>query len=142
MQVANYVVVETACIVVIFVISGLALKTEEITYAIKHPAPLIYGLVAILGVTPCLAFVTIRLPLHPAEFVIGALFTLELFGCTKSGDGLLVMLLQMLPFLLHTAIPFQTSNKVAAALGQRRNLAASAKSAPVFKFPEIQVCKG
>ena len=71
-QVKNYVVVETACIVIIFVISGLALKTEEIMYAIKHPAPLIYGLVAILGVTPCLAFVTIRLPLHPSEFVIGA----------------------------------------------------------------------
>lgn len=75
-QVKNYVVVETACIVIIFVISGLALKTEEIAFAIKHPGPLIYGLVAILGVTPCLGFVTIRLPLHPTEFVIGTPFCL------------------------------------------------------------------
>ncbi len=72
-QVKDYGVVETVCIVIIFLISGLALKTEEILFAIKHPGPLIYGLVAILGVTPCLAFVTIRLPLQPAEFVIGTL---------------------------------------------------------------------
>jgi len=70
-QVGNYGIVETACIVIIFIISGLVLKTEEILFAIKHPLPLIYGLVAILGVTPCLAFATIRLPLQPPEFVIG-----------------------------------------------------------------------
>lgn len=73
MQVKDYGVVETVCIVIIFLISGLALKTEEILFAIKHPGPLIYGLIAILGVTPCLGFVTIRLPLQPAEFVIGTL---------------------------------------------------------------------
>lgn len=73
MQVKNYGVVETVSIVIIFLISGLALKTEEILFAIKHPGPLIYGLIAILGVTPCLGFVTIRIPLQPAEFVIGTL---------------------------------------------------------------------
>ena len=48
------------------------LKTEEILHAIKHPCPLIYGIVAVLGVTPCLGFACIRLPLSPPEFAIGA----------------------------------------------------------------------
>jgi sodium/bile acid cotransporter 7 len=65
--------VETACIIIIFVISGLVLKTEELYAAIRHPWPLLYGLVAILGITPMLGFATIHLPLQPAEFAIGKL---------------------------------------------------------------------
>jgi hypothetical protein len=38
----------------------------------RHPGPLIYGIVAVLGITPCLGFACIRLPLSPQEFAIGA----------------------------------------------------------------------
>ena len=72
MQVGNYGIMETICIIIIFLISGLALKTEDILVAIKKPGPLCYGIIAILGITPCLGFATIRLPLSPPEFAIGA----------------------------------------------------------------------
>ena len=73
MQLKGYSIVETICIIVIFVISGLVLKTEELLAAIKHPLPLLYGLVAILGVTPMLGFATIHIPFQPREFAIGGL---------------------------------------------------------------------
>ena len=71
MQLKGYSIVETICIIVIFVISGLVLKTEELLAAIKHPLPLLYGLVAILGITPMLGFATIHIPFQPREFAIG-----------------------------------------------------------------------
>jgi sodium/bile acid cotransporter 7 len=70
-QVGDYNIVNSICIVIIFVISGLTLKTEEMMVAIKYPRPLIYSIVAILGVTPCIGFATIHLPLSPSEFPIG-----------------------------------------------------------------------
>ncbi len=70
-QLKGYSIVETICIIVIFVISGLVLKTEELLAAIKHPLPLLYGLVAILGITPMLGFATIHIPFQPREFAIG-----------------------------------------------------------------------
>ena len=70
-QVKSYSIVETLCIVVIFVINGLVLKTEELLAAIKHPFPLLYGLVAILAVTPMIGFATIRIPFQPPEFAVG-----------------------------------------------------------------------
>ncbi len=72
LQVGNYSIVETIGIIVIFVISGLVLKTEELLAAVRHPFPLLYGLVAILGITPMLGFATIHIPFHPREFAIGA----------------------------------------------------------------------
>lgn len=72
MQLKGYSIVETLCIIIIFFISGLVLKTQEIVVALKHPGPLIYGMVAVLGITPCLGFACIRLPLSPPEFAIGA----------------------------------------------------------------------
>lgn len=70
-QLKGYSIVETICIIVIFVISGLVLKTEELLAAIKHPMPLLYGLVAILGITPMMGFATIHIPFQPREFAIG-----------------------------------------------------------------------
>ncbi len=72
LQVENYSIVETIGIIIIFVISGLVLKTEELLAAVRHPFPLLYGLVAILGITPMLGFATIHIPFHPREFAIGA----------------------------------------------------------------------
>ncbi|CAK0786867.1 hypothetical protein CVIRNUC_010081 [Coccomyxa viridis] len=70
-RVKNYSIVETLCIIIIFVISGLVLKTEELLAAIKHPFPLLYGLVAILGMTPMIGFATIHIPFQPPEFAVG-----------------------------------------------------------------------
>ena len=64
MQFKGYSIVETVCIIIIFVISGLVLKTEELLAAIKHPIPLLYGLVAILGITPMMGFATIHIPFN------------------------------------------------------------------------------
>lgn len=72
MQLNGYGIVETLCIIVIFMISGLVLKTEELLAAIKHPFPLLYGLVAILGITPMMGFATIHIPFQPPEFAVGA----------------------------------------------------------------------
>ena len=45
-------VVQTINVVIIFFISGLSLKTDEITAALKAWGPLLYGFVMILFVTP------------------------------------------------------------------------------------------
>lgn len=54
-----------------FFISGLVLKTEEIKKASSHWQAIIYGLVAILAVTPCLGFLFKIIPLNPIEFTYG-----------------------------------------------------------------------
>ena len=84
MQLKGYSIVETLCIIFIFFISGLVLKTSEIVIALKHPGPLIYGMVAVLGITPCMGFACIRLPLSPSEFAIGARPLEHLRACCRS----------------------------------------------------------
>ncbi|KAG5190133.1 cysteine proteinase cathepsin F [Tribonema minus] len=63
----------TACVIGIFIISGLTLKTDDIRMAISKQgrAGTIYGIIAILGITPILGFLTIRLPLAQPEFAYG-----------------------------------------------------------------------
>jgi SBF-like CPA transporter family (DUF4137) len=65
--------VPTLLVIVIFVISGLTLKTDDIKQAAtkKGRAGTIYGLLAILGITPLLGFGVIRLPLAEPEFAYG-----------------------------------------------------------------------
>ena len=41
---------------VVFLISGLTLRTEHLKSALKHWQGIAYGLVAILALTPCLGF--------------------------------------------------------------------------------------
>lgn len=57
--------------------SGLTLKSGDIKKAAKFWPALLYGLVAILGLTPFGAFLALRLPLSPPEFGTG----LAVFCC-------------------------------------------------------------
>lgn len=53
----------TACVVFIFLVSGLKLKTDEITEALSDWLGIIVGLVLILGVTPLMGFAAREVPL-------------------------------------------------------------------------------
>lgn len=55
----------------IFIVSGLTLNTKEAVEALKAPKALIYGLVAILGITPLLGFVMLKIPFSEAAFSTG-----------------------------------------------------------------------
>ncbi|KAI7843756.1 hypothetical protein COHA_002654 [Chlorella ohadii] len=63
--------ISTINIIIVFLISGLVLKTEDLKQAITHWKGIVYGFLAILAVTPCLGFALRALPLTPPEFAIG-----------------------------------------------------------------------
>lgn len=70
--------VPDVCVVIIFSLSGVTLKTTELHSAIKQPKALIMGFVLILFVTPLLGLAFMQLSGHMEfeEFVIGlATFT-------------------------------------------------------------------
>jgi predicted Na+-dependent transporter len=71
MQSGGYKIVSTFNICTIFVISGLTLKTDEALKALKHPFGLVYGLVAILIITPMMGFAVRRIPFSEADFAKG-----------------------------------------------------------------------
>ena len=73
-------IAQTCCIVVIFIISGLTLKTADIQNALGAHAALAYGLIAILGVTPMLGFLMVQIPFEPVQFRYG----LALFCCVPT----------------------------------------------------------
>ena len=80
-SVSGWSVIQAVCVVIIFVISGATLKTEEITQALKAGrGALGYGWVAILGLTPLLGFILVRVPYKPIEFRYG----LALFCCVPT----------------------------------------------------------
>lgn len=67
--------VSTICVVVIFFLSGVKLKTDEVKAAAQAWKALIFGLLSILVITPLLGFALIEIPFDTNEFAIGlALF--------------------------------------------------------------------
>ena len=76
----DFSIAQTCCIVVIFVISGLTLKTADIKNALGAHAALAYGLIAILGVTPMMGFLMVQIPFEPVQFRYG----LALFCCVPT----------------------------------------------------------
>jgi len=80
-KVGSWSVIQTTCVVIIFIISGATLKTEEIAQALTTGrGGLAYGLVAILGLTPLLGFIHVYVPYKPVEFRYG----LALFSCVPT----------------------------------------------------------
>lgn len=69
-----------ACIALIFVISGLRLKTAELQTAFGAPVTVLSGLVSSLALTPAIAFALIRAPFSALELARG----LALFVCGPS----------------------------------------------------------
>ena len=89
-------------IIIVFFISGLVLKTEDIRAALKHKVGVLYGFVAIIGITPCLGFALRAIPLTPPEYSYGlALFSavpttlgigVSLVRSCKGNEGLALLL--------------------------------------------------
>ena len=81
LEASGWGVVQTACVVLIFIVSGATLRTEEIAHAFSSGRrALAYGAVSILGLTPLLGFLAVRLPYEPREFRNG----LALFCCVPT----------------------------------------------------------
>lgn len=55
----------------VFLISGLTLKLSDFAVLAKDIRSPLLGMVAILGITPCVAFGAVRIPLEPREFAVG-----------------------------------------------------------------------
>lgn len=55
----------------VFLVSGLTLNLADFTAVLRDVRAPLFGLVAILALTPCLAFGALRLPLRPHEFSVG-----------------------------------------------------------------------
>jgi len=76
----DFPITQTICIVVIFFISGVTLKTADIKNALSARAALVYGIVTILVVTPMLGFAIVQIPFEPPQFRYG----LALFACVPT----------------------------------------------------------
>ena len=71
LRAGNYRIVEFLNVCLVFLISGVTLKVEDLWAVLKFPAAIIYGVVGINFVTTLLAFVMLELPFHPKEFSVG-----------------------------------------------------------------------
>ena len=118
----DFPITQTVCIVVIFFISGLTLKTEDIKNALGAHVALAYGIVTILVVTPMLGFAIVQIPFEPVQFRYG----LALFACvpttltsgvtlvtSAAGNGALALMLTVttnvlgvftVPFILNAVL--------------------------------------
>lgn len=72
-KVEGYRVVQTINVVVIFIISGLTLKTDDIKEALSKEGRVgyIYGVVSILFITGCVGFAAGEIPFDVKEFSFG-----------------------------------------------------------------------
>lgn len=72
-QVEGFRVIQTINVVIIFLISGLTLKTDDIKEALGKEGRrgYLYGIVAILGITGCVGFVAAEIPFDVNEFSYG-----------------------------------------------------------------------
>ena len=74
-QAANDTPLSFACVVIIFFISGLKLKTDDLLAALAEVKAWVFGLATILLLTPTAGFALAALPLQKDEFSLGlALF--------------------------------------------------------------------
>ncbi|GMH41275.1 hypothetical protein BSKO_09185 [Bryopsis sp. KO-2023] len=70
-KVGNFRLIQTINVCTIFVISGLTLKTADITAALKAYVGFLYGAIMILIITPCLGFGLVKIPFSTPEFATG-----------------------------------------------------------------------
>ena len=73
LEIGAWGVVQSLCMFAIFIISGLTLKTDDIKAAIRAWKATLYGVIAILFITPSLALVPGMLPFLSTEFQVGFL---------------------------------------------------------------------
>ncbi|KAL0536644.1 hypothetical protein IC582_025602 [Cucumis melo] len=111
----------------IFVISGLTLRTSEISASVEAWPVAVYGLVSILLLTPYFSRLILQIHLHPQEFVTG----LAIFSCMPTtlssgvaltqlagGNSALALAMTVISNMLGIlAIPFSISKFIAAGVG-------------------------
>ncbi len=64
-------VVSSICIICIFILSGLGLKTDEVKTAVVQGKAIVYAFVSINFMTGCVALIMMQLPFVPQELSIG-----------------------------------------------------------------------
>lgn len=79
---------QTICVVVIFLITGLTLKTDEVKKALTAWPDGLYGVIAILFITPLLALMPSELSFLPREFQIGFILFCSMPTTINSGVAL------------------------------------------------------
>ena len=87
-RVGEWGVVKTIAICIIFLISGLTLRTDDVIGALKEWPALLFGIVSILFITPLLALVPMRLTFMPKEFRYGLLLFCSMPTTINSGVAL------------------------------------------------------
>ena len=97
LQVGDYRVATVVHLVLIFVIAGLTLDTEEALKAFKRPAGLVTGLVCILGITPMLSFAATHIPFTEPAFAVGFAVFCAMPTTLSSGHALVVAVRPLSP---------------------------------------------
>lgn len=115
-KVGDFKVFQTIEIIIIFIITGLTLRTKEIYDALKAWFPFIVGAVTILIITPCAAFALVALPFSPRAYSYGlAIFALvpttiasgiTLVSVSQGNTALAVMLTVVTNILAVFTVPF------------------------------------
>ena len=77
LKVGTWGAVQSLCMVFVFVISGLTLKTDDIRAALRAWKATVFGVISILFITPTLALLPSQLPFLRPDFQVGFL----LFCC-------------------------------------------------------------
>ena len=63
--------VSSICVISIFILSGLGLKTDDVKTALSQGKAIFYAFVSINFMTGCMAFIMMQLPFVPQELSIG-----------------------------------------------------------------------
>ena len=71
LHVGKLEIIQLACYVIVFFISGLTLKTEELQSIWESRFLVLYGITTINFITTLAAFVTRLLPFYTEEFALG-----------------------------------------------------------------------
>jgi sodium/bile acid cotransporter 7 len=100
----------------VFLVSGLTLNLSDFRAAANDWRAPTFGLLAILGATPCLGFAALRLPLRPHEFAVGlAIFCVvpttlgvgvALTGAAKGNQALALALTVVTNLLGIATVPY------------------------------------
>ena len=90
-QTGNFRIVEFINNCVVFLISGLTLKIEDMVKVLKHKVALLYALLTINFITTLVAFCLVRLPFSTPAFAVG----LAIFSTVPTTLGVGVALTQL-----------------------------------------------
>ncbi|KAF8065642.1 BASS4 [Scenedesmus sp. PABB004] len=114
---------------VVFLISGLTLKSDDFRALLRGRGlvSMSYGLFAILAVTPCFGFAVLRLPLTPHEFAVGlAIFCVvpttlgvgvALTAAAKGNQALALLLTVATNLLGIVTVPYELRLVLSTAAG-------------------------